>query len=60
MARLMAAVATTPDDTSAVDRFGDQLVAGGIWLLGCLAAAAAAVARGAHGYCSPRYPPVHA
>ena len=57
MARLLAAGATA-DDTSAADRFGSQMVAGGWWLLGCLAAAAAAVGRGAYGYCSPRYPPV--
>ena len=56
MARLLAAVAAPADDTSAADRFGDQLVAGGLWLLVCLVAAAAAVGRGAHGFCSPRYP----
>lgn len=54
MTRLLATVAAA-DDTSAADRFGDQLVAGGLWLLGCLAAAAAAVGRSAHQYCSPRY-----
>jgi hypothetical protein len=55
MVRLLTSVAAS--DTSAADRFGDDLVAGGMWLLGCLAAAAAAVGRGAHGYCSPRYVP---
>jgi hypothetical protein len=57
MARLLA-VGAAADDTSAADRFGGQLVAGGLWLLGCLAAAAAAAGRGADRYCSPRYPPV--